>query len=95
MNLAILVNPARIGVGGGMVRSWGQIGPRLEQGAALRAPFAPELVVARFPYDGPLLGAVALALRRAARLRYGRTGTAPDDPEAEASRVTLNQETMA
>ncbi len=94
VNLAILVNPARIGVGGGMARSWGQIGPRLEQALRSGAPFAPELVVARFPYDGPLLGAVALAVG-ALPARDTADGHGPDDPEAEASRVTLNQETMA
>jgi glucokinase len=61
-NLAILVDPVRIAVGGGMVRSWHRIGPGLT--AALRAgvPFPPELVVAHFPDDAPLLGAVALAI---------------------------------
>ena len=94
VNLAIMVNPARIGVGGGMVRSWGQIGPRLEQALRSGAPFAPELVVARFPYDGPLLGAVALAVGALPACDTA-DGHVPDDPEAEASRVTLNQETMA
>ena len=94
VNLAILVNPARIGVGGGMVRSWGQIGPRLEQALRSGAPFAPELVVARFPHDGPLLGAVALAIGALPACDTA-DGHVPDDPPAEASRVTLNQETMA
>ncbi|HEY5359930.1 MAG TPA: ROK family protein [Streptosporangiaceae bacterium] len=75
VNLAILVNPARIAVGGGLVRSWDRIGPRL--GDALRAgpPFPPELVLAHFPYDAPLLGAVALAVSAADRATAPTTGT--------------------
>jgi glucokinase len=60
-NIAILVDPVRIAVGGGMVRSADRIMPGLA--AALRAavPFPPELVVADFPDDAPLLGAIAIA----------------------------------
>jgi glucokinase len=61
-NIAILVDPVRIAVGGGMVRSADRIMPALT--AALRAavPFPPELVVADFPDDAPLLGAIAIAV---------------------------------
>jgi glucokinase len=62
VNLAILVNPARIAVGGGIVRSWARIRPRLQQALRSGTPFPPELVVARFPYDAPLLGALAMAV---------------------------------
>jgi glucokinase len=62
VNLAILVNPARIAVGGGIVRSWARIRPRLQHALRAGTPFPPELVVARFPYDAPLLGAVAMAV---------------------------------
>ncbi len=62
VNLAIAVNPARIAVGGGMTRSWDRIGPRLEQALLSGAPYPPELVLAHFPHDAPLLGAVALAI---------------------------------
>jgi glucokinase len=62
VNLAILVNPARIAVGGGIVRSWARIRPRLQHALRAGTPFPPELVVARFPYDAPLLGAVAIAV---------------------------------
>jgi glucokinase len=61
-NLAILVDPVRIAVGGGMVRSWDRIAPRLTEALAAGVPFPPELVVADFPNDAPLLGAVALAV---------------------------------
>ncbi len=62
VNLAILVNPARIAVGGGIVRSWARIRPRLQHALRAGTPFPPELVVARFPYDAPLLGALAMAV---------------------------------
>jgi glucokinase len=62
VNLAILVNPARIAVGGGIVRSWARIRPRLHHALRAGTPFPPELVVAHFPYDAPLLGAVAIAV---------------------------------
>jgi glucokinase len=62
VNLAILIDPQRIVVGGGLTRSWHRIGPGL--GAALRAavPYPPSLVLGRYPHDAPLLGAVALAV---------------------------------
>jgi glucokinase len=61
VNLAILVNPVRIAVGGGLVRSWDRLRPGLEQALSAGVPFPPELVTARFPADAPLIGAVALA----------------------------------
>lgn len=62
VNLAILINPARIAVGGGLVRSWDRIAPALQAALRAGAPFPPELVIGRFPYDAPLLGAVAVAI---------------------------------
>lgn len=62
VNLAICVDPARIAVGGGMVRSWTRLQPSLERALSAGVPFPPELVVARFPADAPLIGAVALAI---------------------------------
>ena len=61
VNLAISVNPARIAVCGGLVRSWERLRPGLEQALKAGTPFPPELVTARFPDDAPLIGAVALA----------------------------------
>ncbi len=68
VNLAIFLNPVRIAVGGGMVRSWDRLRPQLTLALSAGVPYPPELVVARFPYDAPLLGAVALAVE-AAQLR--------------------------
>jgi glucokinase len=73
VNLAILVNPQRIAVGGGMVRSWTRIRPRLQDALQHGTPFPPELVVAHFPHDAPLLGAVAIAVDAA----RGRTDAGP------------------
>jgi glucokinase len=79
VNLAIMVNPARIAVGGGIVRSWARIRPRLHQALRAGTPFPPELVVAHFPYDAPLLGAVAMAVDAA----QGRdTAPRPTDPSS-------------
>lgn len=61
-NLAICLNPARIAVGGGLVGSWDLLRPGLEKALAAGVPFPPELVIARFPFDAPLIGAIALAV---------------------------------
>jgi glucokinase len=81
VNLAILVNPQRIAAGGGMVRSWARIRPRLQDALQHGTPFPPELVVAHFPHDAPLLGAVAIAVD-AARGRAG-AGLAGQDGRGE------------
>lgn len=60
-NLAIALNPSRIAVGGGLVRSWPRIAPVVEDALAT-VPFPPELVLGAFPYDAALVGAVSLAL---------------------------------
>jgi glucokinase len=59
-NLAVALDPQRVVVGGGLVRSWDEIGPVLAESLATAVPFPPELVVAAHPYDAPLLGALAL-----------------------------------
>jgi predicted NBD/HSP70 family sugar kinase len=65
VNLAILIDPQRIAVGGGMVRSWGRIGPGLKLALDAGVPFPPELVMARFLFDAPLMGAIALGVEAA------------------------------
>jgi glucokinase len=100
VNLAICLNPARIAVGGGLVRSWDRIGPGLQRALSNGVPFPPELVVARFPYDAPLLGAVAMAVDAAnapARARAhppdpaARDGAHLPGPAADGRPVTLSQ----
>ncbi|TDW21812.1 ROK family protein [Kribbella kalugense] len=64
-NLAIAVDPVRIVVGGGLVRSWDQIEAGLRRALDAAVPFPPELSVARFPTEAPLIGALALGVEAA------------------------------
>jgi glucokinase len=80
VNLAICVNPARIAVGGGMVRSWDRLRPGLEHALGAGVPFPPELVAARFPLDAPLIGAVALAVDAAHHGAAAQPGADGGDP---------------
>jgi len=64
-NLAIAIDPVRIVAGGGIIGSWPQIAPRLRQALDTAVPFPPELMVAQFPYDAPLIGALALGVEAA------------------------------
>ena len=61
-NLAIALDPERIAVGGGLVRSADVLLPALADRLAHAVPFPPQLVAAKFDQDASLLGAVALAL---------------------------------
>jgi glucokinase len=65
VNLAIALDPARVSVGGGMVRSWDVLGVALRDALEAAVPYPPELVVAAFPHDAALLGALALGLEAA------------------------------
>jgi glucokinase len=69
VNLTIAIDPARIVVGGGMVRSWDQLRDGLQKALGAAVPYPPELVVAHFPYDAPLMGAVALGTAAAEKAR--------------------------
>jgi glucokinase len=61
-NMAIALDPARIAVGGGLMSRGDAVLGALERRLAAAAPFPPELVPAEFVHDGPLRGAIALAL---------------------------------
>jgi glucokinase len=65
VNLAIAIDPARIAVGGGMVRSWDLLSDGLRRALDAAVPFPPELVRAAYPFDAPLMGALALGLAAA------------------------------
>jgi glucokinase len=65
VNLAISIDPVRIVGGGGLVGSWTQIAPRLRRALDAAVPFPPELMVARFPSEAPLVGALALGVEAA------------------------------
>lgn len=80
INLTIAVDPQRIAVGGGMVRSWDVIGPRLRAALDVAVPFPPELVPAAFPYEAPLIGALALGVE-AGHERLSGTAGAPSPEE--------------
>ena len=79
-NLAILVDPVRIAVGGGIARAWNRIGPGLEAALQAGVPFPPELVLAHFPDEAPLLGAVALAVDAVAGTAQSQPAEEPDVP---------------
>jgi glucokinase len=61
-NMAIVVDPARIAVGGGLMSHSEVVLPALGERLRAAVPFPPELVPARFIHDGSLRGAIALAL---------------------------------
>jgi glucokinase len=61
-NWSILVDPARIAVGGGLMRSAAVVLDALGRRLRAAVPFPPDLVAAHFPDDGALQGAIALVL---------------------------------
>ena len=61
-NLAVFVDPDRIGLGGGMMSAAATILPTLTELIASATPFPPELRAARFLSDASLHGAIALAV---------------------------------
>jgi predicted NBD/HSP70 family sugar kinase len=63
-NMAIAIDPARIAVGGGLMSQQGAVLEAIERRLREAAPFVPELVPAEFIHDGPLRGAIALALAK-------------------------------
>src|ERR1700735_1834993 len=89
VNLAILVNPARIAGGGGLARSWDRIRSPLQHALETGTPFPPELVVAHFPDDAPLVGAVGRAVAAP------RGGAGPDqdggDQPVQAGEGAIHQ----
>jgi glucokinase len=74
VNLALALDPRRIAVGGGLVRSWDALHGPLRRALDAALPFPPELVPAAHPYDAPLLGALALGLAAVREPEH----TAPD-----------------
>ncbi|HZX06662.1 ROK family protein [Kribbella sp.] len=61
-NIAILLDPERVVIGGGLMASADVILPAVADRLARAVPFPPELLAARFIQDASLHGAVALAL---------------------------------
>jgi glucokinase len=73
-NLAIALDPSRIVVGGGLMEMAEVILPRLRLQLGQAVPFPPEVMAARFVHDGPLHGAIALALDSVAAPALARVG---------------------
>jgi len=61
VNLAIAIDPERIVVGGGLTNSWDQLRPGLRSALDSAMPYPPELTLASFPFDAPLMGALAMS----------------------------------
>ena len=61
VNLTIAIDPVRIVVGGGMVRSWEQLRHGLRGALDAAVPYPPDLMLAAFPFDAPLMGALAMS----------------------------------
>jgi glucokinase len=74
VNLAIAIDPARIAVGGGMVRSWPHMEGPLRKALLAHVPYPPELVEGRYPFDAALRGAIDLGVALATS-RGGATGS--------------------
>jgi glucokinase len=70
-NLAILIDPERIAMGGGLMSSADRILGHMSRRLRMAVPFPPEIVPARFIHDGALRGAVVLALEAAPMERSG------------------------
>jgi glucokinase len=62
VNLTIAVDPQRVTVGGGLVGSWSHLQPRLSRALQAGVPYPPELVLAHFPFEAPLVGALAVGV---------------------------------
>ncbi len=60
VNLAIAIDPVRIVVGGGLVKSWEYLQGGLRAALDAAVPYPPELLIGAFPFDAPLMGALAL-----------------------------------
>jgi glucokinase len=61
-NMALLVDPDRIAVGGGLMGSSGRILAALSRRLDRTVPFPPSIVPARFLHDAPLMGAVGIVV---------------------------------
>jgi glucokinase len=62
VNLAVAIDPQRVTVGGGLVGSWSALQPRLRAALDAGVPYPPELALAHFPFDAPLVGALAVGV---------------------------------
>jgi glucokinase len=77
-NVAVVVDPSRVVLGGGMVRSSVEICARVRDAIAVVAPFPTEVSLARFGAESALLGAGAVAHSGDAQLDPGGPEGADD-----------------
>jgi glucokinase len=73
--LALAVDPARIAVGGGLAAAGERLLGPVRATLQRAVPFPPELVIARFHQDAPLVGALLLALDAARAAPQASAGT--------------------
>jgi hypothetical protein len=60
-NLACAIDCDRLAVGDGLTAATARIVPRLQGALGAAVPFPPRVVVARFPFEAPLMGAQVIA----------------------------------
>jgi glucokinase len=82
--MAILVDPQRIAVGGGLTGAAERILPALAERLERFVPMPPELVLARHPHDAALRGAAALAIDRVAGTSSTPMGPREEEDEDHA-----------
>jgi glucokinase len=62
-NMTIVLDPERVVIGGGLMRSKALILPRLEAHIRRFVPFPPQVESAHFSHDAGIMGAIALAIQ--------------------------------
>jgi glucokinase len=83
-DLALVVDPATIAVGGEFAHVAGIMLPRLRATLERTVPVPPTVRVARFTQDATVVAAVALALALDAALLSGRPASAPPQDDRPA-----------
>lgn len=77
VNLTIAVDPERIAVGGGLVRSWDRIEGPLRDALGAHVPFPPQLVLGAYPFDAALRGAIDIGVELASQSAGSGAAPAP------------------
>ncbi|MGH9106924.1 MAG: ROK family protein [Acidimicrobiales bacterium] len=83
VNLVIAIDPARVAVGGGIVRSWDRIEAPLRAALSDFVPFPPALVPGAYPYDAALVGAINLGVQAARQARRARSYPVAASPSGQ------------
>jgi glucokinase len=80
VNLTVALDPERIAVGGGLVRSWDRIEGPLRRALEDHVPYPPQLVTGAYPFDAALRGAIDLGRELAGTSGAGAGSGAPGSP---------------